>query len=60
MQALIDDPCVSNWLKTAVKSLVERDPVDAIKDAELLHHLMNLRLNEAFSNAEHGTVCYGK
>lgn len=40
------DPGVSNWLKTAVTQLLERDPVDAINDAELLHHLMSLRMHD--------------
>ena len=40
------DPSVSNWLKTAVTQLLDRDPVDAINDAELLLHLMDLRMKE--------------
>ncbi len=59
IKALLDDPSVSVWLKSAVRALIERDPLDAIKDTELLHHLMDLRLNEVFKQAEQELVTNG-
>ena len=41
----IDDVIVnmasSHWLKTALQSALQRDPVDAANDAELLSALLN-------------------
>ncbi len=44
------DPSVSVWLKKAISELEQRDPVDAMNDAELLLHLMNLRFKEIAEN----------
>ena len=33
---LLDDPSASDWLKGALRSALERDPVDALNDALLL------------------------
>jgi hypothetical protein len=30
------DPCASYWLRDSVKALLQRDPVDAVNDAEAL------------------------
>tara|TARA_Y100000310_G_scaffold12791_2_gene13178 strand:+ start:2236 stop:2478 length:243 start_codon:yes stop_codon:yes gene_type:complete len=39
-------PDVSFWMKDAIKALRNRDPVDALNDAEELHRLMARRWNE--------------
>ena len=36
---LLTDPCVSFWLKDAIKSLSNRDTLDALRDVELLHEI---------------------
>jgi len=41
-----DHPATSFWLKAAIKALEQRDPIDADSDAEVLHQIMRLRLNE--------------
>ena len=39
-------PAVSYWLKDALTALDQRDPVDALQDAEVLLALAEKRLNE--------------
>jgi len=43
VKRLFDDPAVSFWLKRAIRELSDRDPFDAVGDAELLHGLMRVR-----------------
>ncbi len=40
---VLDDPCTSHWLRDAILILRERDPLDALNDAETLHKLMSDR-----------------
>jgi enoyl-CoA hydratase/carnithine racemase len=35
-EAILNDPAASSWLKLALVSALERDPVDAANDAEVL------------------------
>lgn len=35
------DPCVSHWLKDALQSALDRDPVDAAKDSLLLAYALD-------------------
>ena len=37
------DPCASLWLKSALRTALERDCVDAASDAELLARLLGER-----------------
>ena len=41
---ILADPGASDWLKSALKSAVERDPVDALNDALLLAATLEDRL----------------
>ncbi len=43
--SMVTHPGTSDWLRQALQDAVRRDPVDALKDAELLRELMELRLN---------------
>lgn len=45
IQQVLASPDVSYWLKDALRALLERDAVDATKDAELLAKLMSERLD---------------
>ncbi len=36
VDAILNDPSASFWLKDALRSALQRDPVDAVRDAELL------------------------
>lgn len=44
------DPAVRYWVKRAVETALDRDPVDALQDAELLVRVLRRRLDEI--NAE--------
>lgn len=42
----LTDPSTSYWLRDALRSSIRRDPVDALKDAEQLVHLLRDRFAE--------------
>lgn len=39
-----NDPATSDWLKAALQSALERDPVDAVNDAQILHEALQENL----------------
>lgn len=43
-QKIFNDPVASYWLKNAVMQTAERDPVDALRDAEQLVIFLRVRL----------------
>jgi len=49
-QALFDDPATSFWLKNALKTALQRDPVDALNDAQILVERLQAHLAAAFDN----------
>jgi hypothetical protein len=40
------DPAASLWLKSALRSALSRDPVDAANDSEILARLLGLRCDQ--------------
>ena len=44
----------SNWLKASIEQLLNRDPLDASKDAYMLHLLMQERLNLVLRSNDSG------
>lgn len=52
-QALADPAC-SNWLKDALSKARQRDPVDALNDAEHLVYLLRLQLDTLIG--QHGVA----
>lgn len=42
---ILDDPAASFWLKNALRSALNRDPVDALNDAEWLVVALKERLD---------------
>ncbi|MFC0698161.1 hypothetical protein [Paraburkholderia humisilvae] len=54
IQQVLDSPSTSYWLKNALRALLERDAVDATRDAELLVELMVARLNEMLPQGRSG------
>lgn len=56
VQRLLTAPDVSSWLKDTLRSALQRDPVDAARDAELLHQVLSVR---ADSLAAAAAVRYG-
>ena len=51
---------VSNWLKSAVASAVNRDAVDAAKDAELLHLVLAARSSALIDGDVRATPAPGR
>ena len=51
IQAILEDPAVSDWLKVALTEAIERDPVDALNDALLLAQTLDDRLRETLGLA---------
>ena len=47
-EALLGDPTTSYWLKSALKSALERDPVDALNDSLQLADILDTRLRTEF------------
>jgi hypothetical protein len=56
--AVMTDPSVRTWVKSALKDLEARDPVDAADDADLVAKLMALRSTEALNRWRNGGGCY--
>jgi len=46
VEAVIEDPASSYWLKASVQAAIQRDPVDALNDALLLAALLDRRLRD--------------
>jgi hypothetical protein len=46
---ILTDPSASDWLKRAINQLLERDPVDALNDVEILQEILKARLTETFN-----------
>ena len=44
--AVLANPATSYWLRDTIKSALQRDPVDALADAERLTALLSQRLAE--------------
>ena len=44
IEDVLRNPAASFWLKTALRTALERDPVDAANDAEMLLRLLDAEL----------------
>lgn len=49
---IIADPAATYWLRDAIASLDKRDPIDALKDAETLALLEQLRAKEILGQSK--------
>ena len=49
VEEVLADPAASFWLKTALRSALCRDPVDAAHDSEILAQLLGRRCDEILS-----------
>ena len=47
---VLNDPTISNWLKSALRSALNRDPLDVANDAEILFFILSTRLGELFAD----------
>ena len=50
--AIVADPAATYWLRDAVVGLEKRDPIDALKDAETLALLAQLRAKEILAQGK--------
>ena len=48
---ILEDPGISNWLKDAIKTAYERDPVDALHDARRLLRMLGERYTQIVNRA---------
>ncbi|WP_198159410.1 hypothetical protein [Methylomonas lenta] len=48
---ILVDPAASDWLKTALRAAMARDPVDAVKDAETLLKALIEKLDALMQSA---------
>lgn len=46
IEAVLEDPAASFWLKDALRSALLRDPVDATNDSEVLARLLDRRCRD--------------
>jgi hypothetical protein len=51
LQGICADPSTSYWLKDALQSLLQRDPVDAVNDSRLLADIMQARYDEVLQQS---------
>jgi hypothetical protein len=52
VRSVLTDGTTSEWLKAALQTALERDPVDAVNDALLLAGVLEERLRLLFDLAE--------
>ena len=50
--AIVADPAATYWLRGAMAALEKRDPIDALKDAETLALLAQLRAKEILAQVK--------
>ena len=50
IQYAIDCPLTSYWLKEALKKSLDRDPLDARRDAEILFHLLDNKVKNTLAS----------
>ena len=51
---ILTDPSASFWMKAALRSALDRDPVDAANDAEVLAKALSRRCNRLLRDSEIG------
>ena len=53
------DPAASLWLKSALRSALSRDPVDAANDSEILAGLLELRCDRLLGKRQRSLIKSG-
>jgi hypothetical protein len=48
---ILADPCTSRWLRKSLTTALERDPVDAFRDAQVLCRVMSEHAAETLERA---------
>lgn len=57
--SVLADPGIRHWLKDALLSAQERDPVDAAQDAALLAQLLGDKVDGLLADLAHRTTANG-
>jgi hypothetical protein len=52
LNEILEDPGISYWLKDAIKTAYERDPVDALHDARRLLKMLGVRYTQIVNRAD--------
>jgi hypothetical protein len=52
IEEVLVDPAASRWLKSALRSALSRDPVDAANDSEILARLLELRCDRFLTRVQ--------
>jgi hypothetical protein len=52
-KVILSDYSASDWLKDALRTALERDPVDAVRDAEILAAALSERCYAILTQHEH-------
>ena len=52
LNEILDDPGISYWLKDAIKTAYERDPVDALHDAHRLLKMLGERYTQIVNRVD--------
>jgi hypothetical protein len=50
LRQILSDPAVSDWLKGALLTALQRDPVDAAHDIEILADILGRRCDAALAD----------
>jgi hypothetical protein len=50
LRKMLDDPALSDWFKRSLLSSLDRDPVDAARDAYLLSSVLDQRAQAVMSS----------
>jgi hypothetical protein len=53
---ILEDPGISNWLKDAIKTAYERDPVDALHDARRLLRMLGERYTQIVNRSNRPVI----
>lgn len=48
---VLENPAMSEWLKSALKSALDEDPISLVNDLEILTHLLGMRAKALAQNA---------
>ena len=54
---MLNDPAASRWLRNALRAALDRDPVDAANDAEILGEVLNARAEAVLKSARAAPEC---
>ncbi len=56
LEEILEDPCASRWIKVALQSALQRDPVDAANDAEFLAQALQQRCEQALRSGVEAAI----